>query len=124
MAPVTYENLVVFGKEGCARCEEVKSALEAHNIIYSYEDVRFLNDPVYNPDWRNNGAVDLLADINMLEWNGDLPVVRVGDKFVLAADASELVVDGMSISIERNEHCEDGACKIDFNAPVMEEAVA
>ena len=122
MTPVTGVNVVMYGQKDCSRCEEVKKALKANGVFFSYEDIRFLNDPEFNPDWRENGAVELLAEVNLKGWTGDLPLLVVDGDIVLAADAEEVTIEDKVIPMSSKVHCEGGSCKVNFAAPVKEEA--
>jgi len=111
----------VYGSDTCARCEEVKDAFKEKGILFSSEDIRYLNDPERNPNWRTNGSVELLAEVSFMDWNGDLPIVVVDDQVILAANADKIEVDGITVTLnkKKSSHCEGGLCKVSFAEPVM-----
>ena len=128
MAPVNSSAVVVYGSKDCGRCTEVKDALKANGIMFSEEDSKYLNDSEYNPNWRTNGSVDLLAEVSFFGWNGDLPLIKVaGSDVILAADKDEITIDGHVIPVAQKAHCTDGSCNINFSkgaAATKERALA
>ena len=124
MTPVNTVSVVVYGSEDCGRCKEVKDALKANGILFSSEDIRYINDPVFNPNWRENGAVDFLAEVCLMDWLGELPIVTIDDQIVFAADVEEIEIEGKLIPIAKKTECTDGVCKVNFSTADNGKAVA
>jgi len=64
--------------------------------------------------------VDLLADVSLKGWQGDLPLLVVDGDVILAADAEEVTIETHTVPLVKKAHCEDGACKVNFAQPVKE----
>jgi len=69
-------NIVLFGKEGCGKCDAAKDKLEKYlKVNYSYIDIE---EVMANPtaDWRVNGVVDAVARYFQADIP-DLPMISI-----------------------------------------------
>ena len=117
--------VIVYGVQDCARCVAVKGALHEAGINYEEKHGTWLVDPGLNPDWRHNGSVVALASLVFQGWNlSEMPVLKVGEEFIPAADLSSITIDGKTIALTESGtvHCEGGACSL--KARPLEEVVA
>ena len=66
--------IVVYGKEGCGKCEAAKEKLRRLGIDYEARDAA--EAMALHEGWREDGTADLRAASEAFD--GDLPLLRVG----------------------------------------------
>jgi glutaredoxin len=77
--------IIVYGKEGCGKCESAKKNIEKMGLKYTYQGLEKIITAKDLPDnWRVLGYVDILAAYVHRE---NLPLIKIDDEIMEYADA-------------------------------------
>lgn len=64
--------IIIYGKDGCKKCEAAKDKLDRLGLEYTYKDLQTSLQP--HPGWREDGTVELMQTYTILD---TLPLIAI-----------------------------------------------